>query len=208
MTNLRFLLAAAVPAAVAIAAPAQAQVAGIAVANPEAAIARTRAWTTAKSQIETQYRTQLDQAATRERAIVAELQPLATAYQTAAQRPNADQNALRTQAQQIQQRQQTGQQELERLRGPAARAQAYALEQLTNQLRTAVDAVVRRKNVSLLLRPDAALFAQPAADITADLTTELDRLVPTVNTNPPANWQPGGQQTQQQAPQQQQPQGR
>ena len=31
------------------------------------------------------------------------------------------------------------------------------------------------------------------ADITAAITTELDRLVPTVNSTPPANWQPGQQ---------------
>ena len=51
-------------------------------------------------------------------------------------------------------------------------------------------AAVRAKNVSLLLRPEAALFAQPTADITAAITTELDRLVPSVSTAVPANWQP------------------
>ena len=31
----------------------------------------------------------------------------------------------------------------------------------------------------------------PGHPITAAVTAELDRLVPTVNTTPPANWQPG-----------------
>jgi hypothetical protein len=46
----------------------------------------------------------------------------------------------------------------------------------------------------MLVRPDAVLFANPTADVTAAITTELDRLVPTVGITPPANWQPGQQQ--------------
>ncbi|MGJ3626468.1 hypothetical protein AB5I41_05395 [Sphingomonas sp. MMS24-JH45] len=57
-----------------------------------------------------------------------------------------------------------------------------------------MNAAVRAKNVSLLLRPNAALFANPAADVTAAITAELDRSVPTVGITPPANWQPGQQQ--------------
>jgi hypothetical protein len=76
------------------------------------------------------------------------------------------------------------------------RARAYAAEQIGAQLEAAVDAAMSRKKVTLLLRPEAAVQVQPAADITADVTTELNRLVPSVNINPPANWQPGGQQQQ------------
>jgi hypothetical protein len=60
-------------------------------------------------------------------------------------------------------------------------------------MNTAVQNAVRARNVSLLVSPQAVLFAQPTADITAAITTELDRLVPSVNTTPPANWQPGQQ---------------
>ena len=60
-------------------------------------------------------------------------------------------------------------------------------------LSDAVTNAVRAKNVTLLLRPDAALFAQPAADITTSITAELDRLVPTVGITPPAGWQPNQQ---------------
>ena len=56
------LLAAAVLAPAAIVAPAQAQVSGIAVADPQGAIAGSKAWTTARGQIETTYKAQLDQA--------------------------------------------------------------------------------------------------------------------------------------------------
>lgn len=191
MTKPLYMLAAMAALA---AAPAGAQTAGIAVANPEAAVAQTKAWTTARGQIETQFKTQLDQANARRQAAQTELQPLVTAYQTAARAPNANEAALRPQLQAIQTREQAAQTEITRLTQPAQRAQAYALEQISGQLRTAVNNAVARKKVTLLLRPDAALYAQPASDITADITQELDRLVPSVNITPPANWQPGQQQ--------------
>src|SRR3546814_8729510 len=88
-------------------------------------------------------------------------------------------------------------QELARLQQPAARAQGYALEQISAHLDKAVQTVVGQKKVSLLLRPEAAFFAQPTVDITPAITTELDRVVPSVSISPPANWQPGQQQQQQ-----------
>jgi len=172
---------------------AQAQVAGIAVADPEAAVANSKAWAAARGQIQTTYKTQLDQATARRTAIEAELRPLVTAFQTAQRAPGATEASLRPQAQAIQTKQQAAQTELSRLTAPAERAQAYAVEQISAKLPDAVQAAVRAKNVSLLLRPNAALFAQPTADVTAAITAELDRTVPTVGITPPANWQPGQQ---------------
>jgi Skp family chaperone for outer membrane proteins len=193
MTRITALLlaAAALPLAVS---SASAQVNGVAVANPEGAVANSRAWAAARTQIETTYKTQIDQANARREAISKELQPLVTAYQTAARAPNANQASLQSQAQAIQTRQQAAEQELGRLTLPAQRAQAYAIEQISGRLNEAVQTVVRARNVSLLIRPDAALFTQPTADITPAITTELDRLVPSVGITPPANWQPGQQQ--------------
>lgn len=193
--------------AVALAAPgvitagqAHAQVAGIATADPNRAVEGSRAWQAARTQIQTTYKTQLDQAAARERTLQTELQPLVTAYQSAARAPNATEASVRPAAQALQTRQQAAQQELGRLTLPAQRAQAYAVEQISARLPEAVQAAVRARNVQLLLRPDAALFAQPTADVTAAITTELDRLVPSVGITPPANWQPGQSQQQAAAP--------
>ena len=199
MSTLSKLLLAA---SVAIAAPAAAQVNGVAVADPQGAIAGTRAWAAARTQIQATYKAQLDQADARSKAIQAELQPLVTQFQTAQRAPGATNASLAPQYQAIQAKQQAGQAELARITAPAERAQAYAIEQIQAKLSDAVTAAVRAKNVSLLLRPEAALFAQPTADITAAITTELDRLVPTVSTAVPANWQPnqGGQQQQGAAP--------
>jgi Skp family chaperone for outer membrane proteins len=185
--------AAAVPGTVALVAPAAAQVAGVAVADPNAAVAQSTAWRNAAQQIQTTYKAQIDQAEARRQAVAKELQPLYTKFE-ADQRANAAEATLRTQAQTIQTRETAANQELARLTAPAQRAQAYAIEQIQAQLGAAVTAATTRKNVQLLLAPNATLFAQPATNITADITTELNRLVPSVSITPPANWQPGQQQ--------------
>ena len=198
MTTFKTLLLAAAlaaPAAI-VSTSATAQVGGVAVADPEAAVANSKAWATARTQIQTTYKAQIDQANARRQAISTELQPLVDAYQKAAAAPCATEASLRSQATAIQTKEQAGNAELQRLTAPASRAQAYALEQISAKLPDAVSAAVRAKNVSLLLRPNAALFAQPTADITSAITAELDRTVPTVGITPPANWQPGQQQQQ------------
>ena len=125
MTIKTLLLAAAliVPATVATTAGAQT----IAVANPEGAVGNSKAWAAARTQIETTYKAQLDQANARREAVGRELQPLVTAFNTARAAPNANQAALQTQAQAIQTREQAAQAELSRLTAPAQRAQAYAI---------------------------------------------------------------------------------
>ena len=195
MTTFKMMMlaaAAAIPGTVALVAPASAQIGGIAVADPNAAVAQSNAWKAAATQIQSTYKTQIDAAEARRRSIATELQPLYTKFE-ADQRANVAEATLRTQAAAIQAKETAGNQEIGRLTAPAQRAQAYAIEQIQAQLSAAVQAAVTRKNVQLLLRPDAAMFAQPAANITADVTTELNRLVPSVNSTPPANWQPGQQ---------------
>ena len=193
MTRFKTLLLAAALVAP-VAAPVAAQAQTVAVANPEQAIGASRAWATARTQIETTYKAQLDQAQARRDAVGRELQPLVTAFNTARAAPNANQASLQQQATTIQTREQAAQAEIQRITLPAQRAQAYAIEQISAKLPDAVQAVVRARNVSMLVRPDAVLFAGPTADVTSAITTELDRLVPTVSVTPPANWQPGQQQ--------------
>lgn len=199
-----------------VAVPAAAQVSSIGVANIDAAVQRSTAWTTAMTQMQTTYKSTIDQLNTRQAALRNELQPLATKLQNDAKAPNPNQQSLQTQYAALQQKENAGQQELARIGQPVARARAYVEEQIVGKLDDALRAAMTKKNVSLVVRPDAALSYQPAADITADVTTELNRLVPSVSITPPANWQPGGQQgaapaapaAQAPAQQKQQPQGR
>ncbi|WP_174280290.1 OmpH family outer membrane protein, partial [Sphingomonas bacterium] len=192
----RFLAAAAIaaPGALLTAAPVQAQVGQVATADPQAAMANTKAFQAAVAQIRVTYKAQIDQAQARGTAIDAELQPLVTQFNAARAVPNANQQALQTQLQAIQAKQNAGRDEIARITAPAERAQQYALEQLQQHLSDAVQAVVKARNIGLIVSPQAVLLNQPAADVTPAITTELDRLVPTVSTAVPANWQPGQQQ--------------
>lgn len=165
----------------------------VAVADPQAAVSNTKAFQAAIAQIRTTYKPQIDQAEARRTAITAELQPLVTKLQND-QKANVAQGTLQSEYQTIQNRQQSAQQELARITLPAERAQAYAAEQIAARLSDAVQAAVRARNISLVVKPEAVLLlGQPAADITPAITTELDRLVPSVSTAVPANWQPGQQ---------------
>ena len=192
MTIKTLLLAAALamPGLV-VATEAQAQVNGVGVADFQAAVANTKAWAAARTQIETTYKAQIDQSNARRAALQAELQPMVTKFQAAQAAPGATQASLQPQYAAIQARETAAQQELNRITAPVQRAQAYAIEQISGHMNEAVQAAVRTKNISLLLRPEAASFAQPAADVTPAITTELDRVVPSVSITPPAGWQPG-----------------
>lgn len=195
-TNIKLLLAGAaiLPATLFAVMPASAQVAGIAVADPEAAILSANALGTANTQIATTYKTQLDQARARQQALQTEIMRLADTNKDG-QISDAEAAAARTGAlaTQLQTVQTTAQAELERMTEPSNRAQAYAIEQIALKYGPAVTAVVAAKKISLLLSANDVQFAQPAVDVTDDIKAELDRTVPTVTITPPNGWQPAQQ---------------
>ncbi len=196
-TTKKMLLAAVLVAPAAMIGAAQANAQAVAVADPQAAIANTKAFGAAVAQIKTTYKAQLDQSAARRAAVQKEIEALALALDTdkngqvSQQELEAAQAAKRPEIAAIQQKQAAVQQEVGRLEAPAARAQQYAAEQIALKYESALQAVVAKRSVQLIVRPDAVIFAQPAADLTPVITTELDTLVPSVSTTPPANWRPG-----------------
>jgi hypothetical protein len=50
-----------------------------------------------------------------------------------------------------------------------------------------------KKSVALVLQPQATVSYQPVADLTDEVTAELNLTVPSVTITPAASWQPGGQ---------------
>jgi Skp family chaperone for outer membrane proteins len=189
-------LALATVPAITLAVPAYAQAANVGVANLEGAIEGTNAYRTAMTQMQTTYKAQIDQARTRSTALDAELKPLVDAFNAAQRAPNPNRTALQTQYNTLQQRRQTADQELQRITQPVTLARAYVLEQFTNggRLDAAVKAAMAAKRITLVVQPQAVLLAQPGADITADVTAELNKTVTSVQITPPAGWQPGQQQ--------------
>jgi hypothetical protein len=176
--------AAAAPAA----APA---VNGVAWANIEAAEAASVAFKTAETQRPVTYKQYYDQAEARSNALSAQLKPLVDKFNVDRAAANPNQASLQQQATTIQQLQQNGQQELQRIMLPVAYSQAYVAEQIEAKLPQAVNAAMAKRGVSLLFKPDA--FHQvngPAYNLTADITAQIDALVPSAQITPPAGWEP------------------
>ncbi|TPG21515.1 OmpH family outer membrane protein [Sphingomonas koreensis] len=203
----KILLAAAVSAPALLAATTPANAQSVAVLDPDAAVGNTNAWKAAAASIQTTYKTQIAQVQARQQALAQEMRttvaPLDTNHDgnvsqqelAAAQQTNP--NALKA----AQAKEESMNAELQRLSAPVSRARAYALEQIANHEDDAVSNVVKARHIAVLLRPQATFVADPSADLTSAVTTELDRLVTApVSISPPANWQPGQQNQQGAAP--------
>ena len=173
--------------------PAMAQVVkGVGVVNVRAVVANSNAFRTAQTQRQTTYAAQIQQANTRQQQIAAQLQPLYTQVDTASRAANPNQAALQQQVTQIRQIETNGQRELQQILQPVALSEAYVQEQITAQLNTAVETVAKRRNITLIFDPTSGspIYADAAYNMTQDVVTELNRLVPSVQIVPPAGWQP------------------
>ncbi|MCW1428089.1 OmpH family outer membrane protein [Novosphingobium sp. JCM 18896] len=203
------MLAAATPAIAQAQAAAGPLVPGLAVADLDGVVANSHAYKTAQSQRPTTYKPQLDQAEARRKAIVAQVTPLVEKFNKDRAAPTPNQAALQTQAQQIQQIQQAGEQELRQILQPVGMSEAYVQEQIADKLDAAVKAAMAKKKISLLLSPQAVTaFNNNGYNISQDIVNELNTLIPSATLVPPAGWEPREvreQRAQQQAAQGQAP---
>lgn len=164
---------------------------GLAIANLDAVIANSNAFRTAESQRQTTYKSQIDQATTRSNALNAQLQPMATKFNTDRQAAKPNQAALEQQAAAIQQLQESGQAELQRILQPVQLSRAYVQEQIDEKIDQAVKNAMAKKRISLLLSPQAVLAVNNNAyNLNQDILTELNTLLPSAQIVPPAGWEP------------------
>jgi Skp family chaperone for outer membrane proteins len=185
------ILAAAFLSAAAISVPASAQVAGIATADTAVAITRSKALGTAYQQIGTQYAAvaqQLQAKRTEINNLNAQLDTNKDKELTQAELDVAikAKNPLLTQLD-------AKQKELNTLQEPIFLAQLYAVEQIALKYDAAQQAVITAKKINVILAPDAFVWAPEAVDVTAAITAELDKVVPSVPITPPAGWRPSRQ---------------
>lgn len=164
-----------------------------AVADFSAAIRGSNAFRTAAQQVQTQYKTQIDAYNTASAPLQAELQRLATEVQTLQNTPSTPQATLQARAQAFQTRRDAIGAQLAPLAAPFERPLAYVEEQISAKMDQAVRNAMTAKRVNMLINPQAVQFLLPTANITGDITTQLNALVPSVSIAVPANWQPGGQ---------------
>ncbi|MBJ7527233.1 MAG: OmpH family outer membrane protein [Sphingomonadaceae bacterium] len=185
------ILAAAFLSVAAISVPASAQVAGIATSDTAVAITRSKALGTAYQQIGTQYATVAQQLQAKRVEINNLNAQLDTNKDKELTQEELDvaikaKNPLLTQID-------AKQKELNTLQEPIFLAQLYAVEQIALKYDAAQQAVITAKKINVILAPDAFVWAPEAVDVTAAITAELDKAVPSVPITPPAGWRPSRQ---------------
>ena len=181
-------------AAIIVAAPvfgsnaAIAQVSNVATANPTIAIARTKAFSTGYSQIGTQYKSFLDQVATRQQTLNNLRAQLDTDGNK--QLTQAELDAAVNSNNPVIKSIQTEETEIAKLQAPALKAQMFVIESIFKEYGNAQQQVVSDKKIGAILSPESFLYIQPSADVTTAITTVLDSRVPSVAITPPADWNP------------------
>lgn len=179
------------------AASAQAVVSGIAIANPSAVVQASAAFTVAQQQRPVTYKPQIDQANVRKGQIEAQLRPLITKLETDAKAAAPNRAALQQQYEQIQQIQQAGEAEIQKILEPLNLSQQYVLEQISDKLDAATQAAMDKKKVTVVLDSQSVIKAGQTYNLNQDILTELNKLIPSAALVPPAGWLPRAQREQQ-----------
>lgn len=182
---------------VATAQSAGAVVSGIAIANPPAVVAASEAYKVSQQQRPVTYKPQIDQANVRKGQIEAQLRPLITKLEADSKVAAPNRAALQQQYEQIQQIQQAGEAEIQKILEPLNLSQQYVLEQIGDKLDGATQAAMDKKKITVVLDSQAVIKAGQAYNLNQDILTELNKLIPSAQLVPPAGWLPRAQREQQ-----------
>ncbi|MBP7952088.1 MAG: OmpH family outer membrane protein [Sphingorhabdus sp.] len=177
-----------IAAAIFVSGSASAQVGGIATADPTIAIARAKALGAGYQQIQTTYDSYIKQIDVKSGEQAALQKLLDT---------NKDNNLTEDEVKAAETSKNPNfallvakQNEINVLRQPIVIAQHFVIQNISDQYPAAQDKVVAAKKVSVIVTPEALVWAPAAADVTNLITDEIDKVIPVVATTPPANWQP------------------
>jgi Skp family chaperone for outer membrane proteins len=177
--------------ATALAAAPIAANAQVATADLNAAVQQSAAFQAAQTSIKTTYKTQIDAANTRAQALSNQLQPMEKEIETLQANKATPPATLQAKVNAYRTAQQNAQREIGNLSAPFQRPTLYAAQQVEDKLDQAVKAAMTAKGVKIIVSPQAVLAVAPEANMTNDIVAQLNTLVKTVSTTPPANWQPG-----------------
>lgn len=195
-TKKRILAALLAAPAALIATSAHAQVNGIATASPVRVVDSSKAFAAAQQQIQTTYKAAFDQIAARRQAAQKEAEPLLAQLDTNKDKKVDDNEIKAAQAaknpvlDKIAALQNTAASDVAKLSNPAARAELFAIESILRQYDAAQMRVVTARKIGVVLSPEVFMYAPDSADISDAITAELDKAVPTVSIQAPADWQP------------------
>jgi len=186
----RLLAATLAVAPILAAAPASAQVNGIAVTDPAIAIASAKALQTAYAQIGTTFqaqRTQLEQVQEQRAGLLRQFDT-----NNDGQLNEEEQRAAQANTAVLQQIQGLDQQ-INTIQQPITQARVYVIEQLLMQYSAALQQVTTQNNIQLVLNPNNVVWTTDTVDITQKIAAALNQLAPTVSTSVPQGWQPNRQ---------------
>jgi len=186
----RLLAATLAVAPLLAAAPASAQVNGIAVTDPAIAIASAQALQTAYAQIGTTFqaqRTQLEQVQEQRAGLLRQFDT-----NNDGQLNEEEQRAAQANTAVLQQIQGLDQQ-INTIQQPITQARVYVIEQLLMQYSAALQQVTTQNNIQLVLNPNNVVWTTDTVDITQKIAAALNQLAPTVSTSVPQGWQPNRQ---------------
>ena len=188
MTIFSKLIAPAAVALCAVAAvPAQAQIEGrIATVDISRAVLGTTAFQTAYEQVNTTYAQQNELRRTKAQ----ERQTLLQSFDTNGDKQVDDAELAAKQNTPQFTQLQTLEQEIQALTNQIDAARVYAVEQVITQYGAALQEVVTKQQIKLVIDPATVMFTVPEADITQQITTALNAKVPSVGIVPPQGWQP------------------
>nr|WP_315384368.1 OmpH family outer membrane protein [uncultured Sphingomonas sp.] len=193
--NRVFAAALAASAAMAVAAPASAQVNGIATINTMEVITRSKAFTAAEAQLDTTFKPVRDQIQARQTKFQTDARTLITTIDTNkdGQVSEAEEQAAAARKDpnytQLMTLQNQANEEIQKLQMPSILAELFAFEKILALYDAAQISVVNARKVNVILQPEAIVYAPDAVDISDTVVAELDK-TPTVSITPPANWQP------------------
>ncbi len=183
----KLLAPAAVALCAAAAMPAQAQVDGkIATVDISRAVLGTTAFQTAYEQVNTTYAQQNELRRTKAQ----ERQTLLQSFDTNGDKQVDDAELAAKQNSPQFTQLQTLEQEIQALTNQIDAARVYAVEQVIVQYGAALQEVVTKQQIKLVIDPATVMFTVPEADITQQITTALNAKVPSVGIVPPQGWQP------------------
>lgn len=166
------------------AAPATAQVAGIASSNPELVLVSSQALQQGFGAINTTYATQRAQIQT----LRTEINNLQLSLNTNGDETldQAEWDANPAVTQQIQAKEE----QINTLQRPITVAEMYVVEQVLGSYGTAQNQVITANNIQIMLDPAAIQYSVEAVDVTEKLVTALNQALPSAVTTPPAEWNP------------------
>ncbi len=182
------LASAAVISTALISVSANAQVAGVAIANPTAVVAKSKALGAAYTQIGTTFSSNQGIMVTRSKEINELRKSLDTNKDNQLDQAEMD-AAVKAKSPTLTSID-AKEAEIGQLQEPIVKAQVYAIEQILAKYSAAQQQVIVAKKISMIMAPDALLWAPPAIDVTDAITASLDVMAPTVAITPPAGWQP------------------